>query len=185
MHCFLRPLRAEHVRALDADAGRAVTFTYADGAYPAMIARLRELGAPAQVIASYRPPPPDLEPACAIGQAWSGLHWMLTGSATEPGEPGAGWAILGGRAVGDDGGYGPPTILAADEVRVVARALAGLDEAALLARLDAAPIPDDVYLADWWRRPDGRAVLTEALPVLVACYERASASRHAMLRWLT
>ena len=84
-----------------------------------------------------------------LDKAWHGVHYLLTGTAWEAGDPLAA-AVLGGREVGDDDGYGPPRLLEADLVRTVADALAAVDDADLRARFDPAEMQRlDIYPQVW------------------------------------
>lgn len=70
-----------------------------------------------------------------LDKAWHGVHFLLTGSAYDvTGTLGA--AVMGGRPVGEDDGYGPPRLLEQPEVAEVAEALSNLGDAWLRARFE-------------------------------------------------
>ncbi|NUR82053.1 MAG: DUF1877 family protein [Terrabacter sp.] len=47
-----------------------------------------------------------------LDKSWHGIHFLLTGTDWSAGDAGAaGGAILGGRPVGEDDGYGPARLL--------------------------------------------------------------------------
>src|SRR5262245_56989103 len=84
-----------------------------------------------------------------LGQAWHGVHFPLCGSAGEAAGP-LGSAVLGGREIGSDLGYGPARYLEPSEVTDIAGALAPLTTEALAARFD--PIVMDqhkIYPGHW------------------------------------
>ena len=90
-------------------------------------------------------PEPDLD----LDKSWHGLHFLLTGTAWDIGE-GAGAAILGGDPVGEDNGYGVPSLIRPGEVRTISAALEALDVDTLRARyrpkeLAAADIYPDIW----------------------------------------
>lgn len=78
-----------------------------------------------------------------LDKAWHGIHFLLTGSAWEPGE-GPGAAILGGDEIGEDNGYGPARLLTPEAVRSIAAGLETVEIETLRARYD----PDSLAAAD-------------------------------------
>ena len=74
-----------------------------------------------------------------LGKSWHLLHYLLTGSAKEASPP-LGNAILGGRPIGPDMGYGPARFLTPQEVREVAIALWEITADQLASRFDLAAI---------------------------------------------
>jgi hypothetical protein len=85
-----------------------------------------------------------------LDKAWHCLHYLLTGSA-QGGDPPLNFIINGGTPVGDeDVGHGPARVLQPLETAAVADALARIDEAALLARLDPKKLEKlGVYPGGW------------------------------------
>lgn len=67
---------------------------------------------------------------------WSGLYYLLTGSAYE-GEPPANW-LLNSPPVGEDLGYGPAMVISAANTKILSDYLNGLDRKAVLNRFDGA-----------------------------------------------
>src|ERR1043166_1734378 len=59
-------------------------------------------------------------PQLDLEKSWHGLHYLLAQDPTKT-QAGAGQAILGGKEVGKDVGYGPARILSPKEVAAIAR----------------------------------------------------------------
>lgn len=123
--------------------------------------------------------PDELGDALNVDKAWHGVHVVLAGTKWEPTAP-PGDAVLGGRPVGPDEGYGPVRFLSPDEVSVTAAALSAISDdefrrrcdPALLARHEAyATAPDDPREIDW---------LVDAFVRVRAYYVGAAALSHAM-----
>jgi hypothetical protein len=71
-----------------------------------------------------------------LDKAWHCLHYLLTGSA-QGGDPPLSFILNGGTPVGEeDVGHGPARIFRPLEVAAIADALAPIDNAKLLSRLD-------------------------------------------------
>lgn len=70
-----------------------------------------------------------------LEKSWHTLHYLLAGSA-EPVDSPLGHAILGGKEIGPDLGYGPARFLSPDEVREVAGAIKKLSKDNLAQRFD-------------------------------------------------
>lgn len=85
----------------------------------------------------------------SLEKAWHGLHYLLTGSATEGGLP-LGFLLEGGEAVGDDDGYGPPRMFSPAEVQQIDAALAAVSDAALWSRFDADEMSSEGVYPDCW-----------------------------------
>ena len=84
-----------------------------------------------------------------LDKAWHGIHYLLTGSAWEI-PPGVGEAVLGGEPIGEDAGYGPPRLLGADRVQVVAAALREVTAETLGVRFDpGALLAAEIYPQVW------------------------------------
>ncbi|WP_018228018.1 YfbM family protein [Methyloversatilis universalis] len=109
-----------------------------------------------------RTQPPSVDFSLAPGEvdtidldkAWHGIHFMLTGTAWE-GTPPLNFLMHGGVEIGDvEVGYGPARGMTAAEVKAVAGALAGIDEAFMRARFDPAQMMQlDIYPGIWDRDP--------------------------------
>jgi hypothetical protein len=70
-----------------------------------------------------------------LEKSWHVLHYLLSGSA-EPDNSSLGKAILGGKEIGPDLGYGPARMLTPEEVTVVAAALSAESTSALTRRVN-------------------------------------------------
>lgn len=101
-----------------------------------------------------------------LDKSWHGIHFLLTGTDWSVGDAGpAGGAILGGRPVGEDNGYGPARLLEPEAVGSVAAALGRVSDADLRARFDPVDMQRlDIY-PQMWDEPD---VLEEYLMPYVA-----------------
>lgn len=75
------------------------------------------------------------EDGLSLEKSWHSLHYLLTGTAGEA-DSALGKAILGGKEIGPDVGYGPARYLEASEVRKVAKALKKLSEKDLARRFN-------------------------------------------------
>lgn len=89
-----------------------------------------------------------------LDKAWHGIHFLLTGTAWE-GEPPLNFLMHGGTVIGEvEVGYGPARGMTAAEVKVVAGALAGIDEAFMRARFDPVQMTQlGIYPGIWDRDP--------------------------------
>jgi hypothetical protein len=80
-----------------------------------------------------------------LEKSWHSLHYLLTGSAVETNST-LGKAILGGKELGADIGYGPTRFLEPPEVKEVATALKEVSEVDLEKRFDLpAMVAANVY----------------------------------------
>lgn len=79
----------------------------------------------------------DLPPTLDIRKSWEPLNFLLAGKPHEPGPGPLGSAVLGGREVGDDHGYGPIRVLTPAETAEVAAALEALGDEGAMARYSA------------------------------------------------
>jgi Domain of unknown function (DUF1877) len=125
------------------------------------------------------------EPELDLVKSWHVVQYLLTGTAWEVGE-GAGAAVLGGKEIGEDGGYGRARLLAPDAVRVVADGLDALDIETLRARFDPAALASaDIYpniWADGAHDFDGYAASVDELHRF---YRAAAANGQAVLLAIT
>jgi hypothetical protein len=84
-----------------------------------------------------------------LEKAWHGLHYLLTGSATQGDEP-LGFLLDGGEEVGDDLGYGPARLFDPDAVQRLDRTLAAISEGQLWSRFDPDSMQaEGVYPGIW------------------------------------
>jgi hypothetical protein len=75
-----------------------------------------------------------------LDKAWHGIHYLLTGTASE-GEPPGNLLVTGGREAGDlDVGYGPARVLTSGETRAARDWLNGIDDDELRRRFN----PEDM-----------------------------------------
>lgn len=116
----------------------------------------RLFGRPARAKASavdFPLAPGEVE-ATDLDKAWHGIHYMLTGTAWE-GVPPLNFLMHGGAVIGEvEVGYGPARGMTAADVKAVAGALAGIDEAFMRARFDPAQMTQlDIYPGIWDRDP--------------------------------
>lgn len=121
-----------------------------------------------------------------VGQAWHGLHYLLTGGAEEA-EPPLRDALLGGEEFGPTVGFGPPRFLLPRQVARIAAALQKLTPATLSLRFDP---PDmaakEIYPDSMWEREGAVALeqLLQQFAALQAFYRDAAARGDAVLLWL-
>ena len=128
-------------------------------------------------------PDPDLD----LDKSWHGIHFLLTGTAWEIGEAGAGAAILGGDDVGSDGGYGPARLLQPETVQAIADALDEVTVEALRARFDPhAMATAEIYPDGWTGNADEfDAFLAPHFAELRRFYRTAAANGQAVLLAIT
>jgi hypothetical protein len=119
-----------------------------------------------------------------LDKAWHGIHFLLTGSAWET-TPGAGEAVLGGVPVGDDRGYGPARLVAAEQVRAVAAGLGELTGEALQARFDPAALMAEAIYPQVWDDEDFANYLLPNFLDLQTFYRAAAERGEAVLLLIT
>jgi hypothetical protein len=115
---------------------------------------------------------------------WHALHWLLCQDAKGGPEP-LKHAILGGRPVGEDLGYGPARLLDAKIVIKVATSLATLDETDLRRRFEPRTmVKAKIYCVD---ADDDAMVdlLLYAFRKVRDLFAVAATRRAAVLLWLT
>lgn len=110
------------------------------------------------VVAQLRANPGDAGPAFAgsaadasvhLEKSWHGLHYLLTGSATEGSGPLA-FLLQGGTEIGEDDGYGCPRLIEPDGVRAIDAALSAVTDDVLWNRFDADAMESEgVYPGVW------------------------------------
>lgn len=151
----------------------------------------RLFGRPARAKASavdFLLAPGEVE-ATDLDKAWHGIHYMLTGTAWE-GVPPLNFLMHGGAVIGDvEVGYGPARGMTAAEVKAVAGALTGIDEAFMRARFDPAQMTQlDIYPSIWDRDPaedDSFGYCMEYFGALRAFVMRAAEGRAGLIISLT
>jgi len=102
-----------------------------------------------------------------LDKAWHGIHWLLTGSATDGAEPLC-YLLAGGEPIADDGqGYGPMRLLSAHKVAEWNSALTGISRDELARRFDAkAMLKAQIYPEIWASNEE------DTLGYLLRAYDR-------------
>ena len=121
-------------------------------------------------------------PQLDLDKAWHGLHYLL---AQDPWKPraGAGEAILGGKEIGKDVGYGPAKILSPKEVVAIAKDLKTLTKAALKTRYNNEDFHKKEIYPDVWLEEGGEGFdwLIGFFSNLVKFYDETAESNGAVL----
>jgi hypothetical protein len=116
-----------------------------------------------------------------LEKSWHVLHYLLTGKPEEAPPP-LGNAILGGKEIGPDLGYGPARFLDPDEVRDVASALSTITSDDLAQRFDLQTmIAANIYPL---REESELQMAQEYFPHLSRYYSEAAAAGNAMLLYV-
>jgi uncharacterized protein DUF1877 len=85
----------------------------------------------------------------SLEKSWHGLHFLLTGTATEGTGPAA-FLLLGGQPFGDDLGYGPARLVRPADVRNIHATLSAMTDDQLWSRFDPARMTNEgVYPVIW------------------------------------
>jgi hypothetical protein len=128
-------------------------------------------------------PPNFLE----VDKAWHGIHYLLTGDP-EGGSGPLALAVLGGKEVGDEVGYGPARFVMPEEVKAVATALEGIDEADFRTRF----VPKEMAAAEIypeviWEREGADALqyLVDYYIALLDFYRAAANRGDGVIAWLS
>jgi hypothetical protein len=96
----------------------------------------------------------DAVPSVSLEKAWHGLHYLLTGDATETTGPLA-FIIAGGTDIpGWDGGYGPARLLSPTETSEIHAALSGVDDDTLWSRFDPEAMTEQGVYPEIWDEPE-------------------------------
>ena len=83
----------------------------------------------------------------SIEKAWQAIHFVLTGNPMESDGSPLGNAVLGGREVGDDMGYGPARLLVPNEVKKTAEALEKISTEEFAKRIPKSDFANnDIYV---------------------------------------
>ncbi|HEU0013484.1 MAG TPA: YfbM family protein [Longimicrobium sp.] len=162
---------AEQFRAIAAQLGSAMEELYAKE-----MEELRGAGIS----------PDDVAPVLDIRKNWHGLHYLLTGSEAG-GEGPLARAVLGGREIGDDMGYGPVRLLDAAEAAAAAEALDAVRVEDLTGRFDPEAMEIAGIYPSGWGDPDYDALddLLTAFELVRGYYLDAQAAGQAMLLAIT
>jgi len=114
-----------------------------------------------------------------LEKSWHVLHYVLSGTA-EPGKSALSQALLGGREVGKDVGYGPARVLAPQQVQEIATALASVNIQERAANYDVkhakglhiyCPEHENEEIVYWFEQ-------------VKSYYDEAAKSGKAMLLWI-
>jgi uncharacterized protein DUF1877 len=89
----------------------------------------------------------------SLEKAWHGLHYLLTGSATEGDMP-LGFLLEGGEAIGDDLGYGPARFLDHEQAAELNEAIAAISDEQLWSRFDADAMTEEGVYPGIWDEPE-------------------------------
>ena len=95
----------------------------------------------------------DLPAALDIRKSWHPLHFLLSGQPWDAPWP-LGAVVLGGEALGEDGGYGPARVLSPAQVAELAEALQALGDEGALARYAPAAFEAAGIAPAGWEDPD-------------------------------
>jgi hypothetical protein len=121
-----------------------------------------------------------------LHKMWHALHYMLTGTVWSTEGP-LGQAILGGKDIGPDVGYGPARVLAPEQVRASSEALAKVSVADFRSRFAPSTMEAaDIYPSGIWVR-EKDTILDELTPLfenLAAFYRHAAARKNSVLLWI-
>ena len=122
--------------------------------------------------------------ALDIDKSWHAIHFLLNRNAWE-GTPPLMNAVLGGRELGEDLGYGPPRILEASEVREVAKALGAISADQLLQAYDPAALNQaEIYPEGWSDDEPEEPYIAEHYKALVDFFKHAAEAGDAMILYL-
>jgi hypothetical protein len=131
-------------------------------------------------------PDNDLGERLCIDKAWDSLDYLLC-SAMDTRQGPIDLAILGGREIGDDHGYGPARYLDASEVRAVAAGISTVTHDTLRQHYNAAAMNEaEVYPGRWDDQPDGDRLdwLLQAFDEVRRFYRGAADHRNAVVKSL-
>jgi type I restriction-modification system DNA methylase subunit len=119
-----------------------------------------------------------------IDKAWHGIYFLLTGKVgfDETVHCIVGQAILGGRELGEDIGYGPLRFLEPSEVAIINNELRNISVEDLANRFDLEAINDqDIYpMSGEWEMED-KDYLLEYYEGLLNYFNKAANEQEAML----
>ena len=127
----------------------------------------------------------DATDALDIDKSWHLIHFLLTGKAWGGDGPLAD-AVLGGDELPDtDAGYGPFRVLAPEDVKATATALAGVSSESLWERFNAKKAEAaEIYPVPWNGGADDRDYVLHNFEALKTYFQEAAASGSGMLLWI-
>jgi hypothetical protein len=139
-----------------------------------------------QIAAANTAPAADPERVLDLHKSWHVLHYLFTGEA-EGGIPPAD-AILGGRELGDDMGYGPPRLQEPAATAAFARFLAPLTVEELQRRIDLPRMSElEIYCCgdDDGSADEIREDVAHFFPQLQRFVAAAANNGNGLLMWLS
>lgn len=125
-------------------------------------------------------------PFVSVEKAWHGLHYLLTGSASEGDLP-LGFLLQGGEEVGEDDGYGSPRLFEHAQVRELDAALSAVSDDDLWSRFDPEQMSEQGVYPDCWdeEEADLREEYLHYFHEVKSLVHRASAEKCGLLVMLT
>lgn len=129
---------------------------------------------------------PDLD-SLSIEKSWQAIHFVLTGDSLESDGGPLGNAVMGGREVGDDIGYGPARLLEPKEVKETAEALAKISTEEFASRVSKADFANnEIYVFSNEDPEDPQIIeeLTGYYAELRTLFQEASARGDGMLLYI-
>jgi hypothetical protein len=138
-----------------------------------------------QIAAANAAPAADPERVLDLHKSWHVLHYLFTGEA-EGGIPPAN-ALLGGRELGDDMGYGPPRLHEPAATAAFARFLAPLTVEELQGRVDLERMSElEIYCCgDDGSADEIREDVAHFFPRLQSFVATAANNGNGLLMWLS
>ena len=122
-------------------------------------------------------------PGLDLGKEWHAIHYVLSG-VKEPDDRPISWAVLGGKEIGDDLGYGPARLLDPTAVQQVATALEQFSVDKFSAEFDSEKLAKgDLYPGGW--DPEEKDFITDLYRSLRELYLKASKQGQAVLLYLS
>jgi len=122
----------------------------------------------------------------SMDKAWHGIHYLLTGSAKATRDP-ASLAVLGGKEIGADMGYGPARLLSPSQVKEIAAVLKQQTPEKLRAKYAPKNMEKLEIYPDIWVRDgnEARDYLLDYYQKLARFYEQAASAGQAVIITLT
>jgi len=120
-----------------------------------------------------------------IGKAWHAIHFLLTGTEWDTKGIG-GLAILGGREIGEDQGYGPARLLTPDQVRQTADALSTLSIPELMKKYRGKVFnASQIYPQSWSDDSADVTYIESNFLAVVSFYRKAAQEGMSILLYLS
>ena len=118
--------------------------------------------------------------AFSVDKDWHGIHFVLTGNTPE--QKGAlGQAVFGGKALGDDLGYGPARLLSPEEVKKVSNALQSFTDAQFKKGYTQKKMNKQEIYPGGWEMDENYQIALTHFNELKAYYKGAADKNQAML----